>query len=299
MKKSNNILDLIGNTPLLEISNLFDQSATNIFAKAEWSNPGGSLKDRPVKRMLLEAIKDGKLTKEKTLIDSSSGNAGIAYSMIGNALGYNVEIVIPGNASLERKNRMKAHGTTIIETDPIEGYDEALRHVHNLVEQNPDKYFLCDQYANSNNWLAHYHTTAEEIIAQVDGEIQYFVGGVGTGGSITGIGRKLKEKYPGVKIMGVRPEIRPGIEGLKPLGSPEDIVPKIFDESVVDDWIYTTADDAKFWANSIAKKGYFVGQSSGAYLSAVAKLLEDINSGTVVTLFNDLGERYFSSGLWS
>ena len=174
MKKSNNILDLIGNTPLLEISNLFDQSATNIFAKAEWSNPGGSLKDRPVKRMLLEAIKDGKLTKEKTLIDSSSGNAGIAYSMIGNALGYNVEIVIPGNASLERKNRMKAHGTTIIETDPIEGYDEALRHVHNLVEQNPDKYFLCDQYANSNNWLAHYHTTAEEIIAQVDGEIQYF-----------------------------------------------------------------------------------------------------------------------------
>jgi cysteine synthase B len=299
MKRSNNILDLIGNTPLLDISNLFDSEQTNIFAKAEWANPGGSLKDRPVKRMLLEAIKDGNLTKDKTLIDSSSGNAGIAYSMIGNALRYNVEIVIPGNASLERKNRMKAHGTTIIETDPIEGYDEALRHVHQLVDEHPDKYFFCDQYANDNNWLAHYHTTAEEIITQVGGEINYFVGGVGTGGSITGIGRKLKEKFPNIKIMGVRPEIWPGIEGLKPLGSPEDIVPKIFDESVVDDWIYTTADDAKHWANSIAKKGFFVGQSSGAYLSAVSKLLEDVSTGTVVTLFNDLGERYFSSGLWS
>jgi S-sulfo-L-cysteine synthase (O-acetyl-L-serine-dependent) len=293
------LLDLIGNTPLLHLEDIFNKKNINIFAKAEWLNPGGSLKDRPVKRMLTEAINNGKLTKEKIIIDSSSGNAGIAYSMIGNALGYNVQIVIPGNASKERKGRMLSHGTEIIETDAIEGYDEALRHVHQLVNKNPNLYFLCDQYANENNWLSHYHGTANEIIQQIEGSVDYFVGGVGTGGSITGIGRKLKEKFPHITIIGVRPEIWPGIEGLKPLGSPEDIIPKIFDNSVVDEWIEVTADDAKYWSNKIAKKGYFVGQSSGAYLSAVDKLTNNITSGNVVTLFNDLGERYFSSGLWS
>ena len=168
--KHMSLLDLIGNTPLLDVSFLSPNSEISLFAKAEWMNPGGSLKDRPVKRMLTEAIKSGELTKNKIIIDSSSGNAGIAYSMIGNSLGYKVEIVIPGNASQERKQRMKAHGTNIIETDPIEGYDEALRHVHRLTEKNPDKYFFCDQYANDNNWLAHYHGTAEEIIQQLNGK---------------------------------------------------------------------------------------------------------------------------------
>jgi cysteine synthase B len=219
--------------------------------------------------------------------------------MIGNALGYQVEIVIPGNASLERKQRMIAHGTNIIETDPSEGYDEALRHVHKLVNAEPEKYFLCDQYANDNNWLSHYHGTAEEILSQMDGEFQYFVGGVGTGGAITGIGRRLKEVYPNIKIHGVRPEVWPGIEGLKPLGSPEDIVPEIFDESVVDEWIYVTADEAKHWCNKVAKNGLFVGQSSGSYLAACSKLMEKIESGKIVTLFNDFGDRYFSAGLWS
>ena len=293
------LLDLIGNPPLLDLSDIFqDKPAISFFAKAEWRNPGGSLKDRPVKRMLTEAIKDGILTKDRIIIDSSSGNAGIAYSMIGNSLGFKVNIVIPGNASQERKDRILSHGTKIIETDAIEGYDEALRHVHKLVDANPDKYFLCDQYANDNNWLSHYHGTAQEIIDQVDGEINYFICGVGTGGSITGIGRKLKEVYSNITICSVRPEVWPGIEGLKPLGSPEDIVPKILDESVIDEWIDITADDAKLWANRVAKKGYFVGQSSGAYLAACSRLSEDISSGTVVTIFNDLGERYFSSGLW-
>ncbi len=293
------ILDLIGNTPLLDVSFLTPSSEISLFAKAEWMNPGGSLKDRPVKRMLTRAIESGELTKDKIIIDSSSGNAGIAYSMIGNALGYQVQIVIPGNASMERKQRMKAHGTTIIETDPIEGYDEALRHVHKLVDADPEKYFLCDQYANDNNWLSHYHGTAEEILSQMEGEFEYFVGGVGTGGSITGIGRKLKEVLPNIKIYGVRPEVWPGIEGLKPLGSPEDIVPKIFDESVVDEWIYVTADEAKHWSNQIAKSGIFVGQSSGSYIAACSKLMENVSSGKIVTLFNDFGDRYFSAGLWS
>ena len=214
----NSVLDLIGNTPLIDVSFLTQSSNISLYAKAEWLNPGGSLKDRPVKRMLTEAIESGKLTKDKIIIDSSSGNAGIAYSMIGNALGYKVEIVIPGNASLERKQRMKAHGTNIIETDAIEGYDEALRHVHKLVDADPEKYFLCDQYSNDNNWLSHYDGTAEEIINQMNGEFEYFVGGIGTGGSITGIGRKLKEVYPNIQIHGIRPEVWPGIEGLKPLG---------------------------------------------------------------------------------
>ncbi len=293
------LLDLIGNTPLLHLEDIFFKSGVHVYAKAEWRNPGGSLKDRPVKRMLIEAIDKGELTPKKTIIDSSSGNAGIAYSMIGNALGYKVQIVIPGNASRERKERILSHGTEIIETDAIEGYDEALRHVHRLVDKNPDQYFLCDQYANDNNWLSHYHGTAQEIIDQIDGSVDYFVGGVGTGGSITGIGRRLKEKFPHITIIGVRPEVWPGIEGLKPLGSPEDIIPKIFDETVVDEWIHVTADEAKRWSNSVAQKGYFVGQSSGSYLSATSKLLENIDSGNVVTIFNDLGERYFSAGLWS
>jgi len=293
------ILDLIGDTPLLDISFLAPNSNIGLFAKAEWMNPGGSLKDRPVKRMLTKAIESGELTKDKIIIDSSSGNAGIAYSMIGNALGFKVHIVIPGNASQERKQRMKAHGTTIIETDPIEGYDEALRYVHQLVEADPEKYFLCDQYANDNNWLSHYHGTAEEILSQMNEEFQYFIGGVGTGGSITGIGRRLKEVFPKIKIHGVRPEVWPGIEGLKPLGSPEDIVPKIFDETVVDEWIYITADEAKYWCNKIAKKGIFLGQSSGSYLAACSKLMENIDSGKIVTLFNDFGDRYFSTGLWN
>ena len=218
--------------------------------------------------------------------------------MIGNALGYKVEIVIPGNASLERKQRMNAHGTTIIETDPIEGYDEALRHVHRLVDVNPDKYFLCDQYSNDNNWLAHYHGTGEEILNQINGKFDYFVCGIGTGGSITGIGRKLKEVYPDIRIYGVRPEVWPGIEGLKPLGSPEDIIPKIFDKSIVDEWIDVTADEAKLWSNKAAQNGIFIGQSSGSYLAACMKLTENIKTGKIVTLFCDFGDRYFSTGLW-
>ena len=296
---NNSVLDLIGNTPLIDVSFLAKSSNISLFAKAEWMNPGGSLKDRPVKRMLTKAIESGDLTKDKIIIDSSSGNAGIAYSMIGNALGYKVEIVIPGNASLERKQRMKAHGANIVETDPIEGYDEALRHVHKLVDANPKKYFLCDQYANDNNWLSHYHGTAEEIISQMDGEFEYFVSGIGTGGSITGIGRRLKDIYPNIQIHGIRPEVWPGIEGLKPLGSPEDIVPKILDESVVDEWIYITADEAKHWCQVLAKQGIFVGQSSGCYISACFKLMEKIDSGKIVTIFNDFGDRYFSAGLWS
>ncbi|MEA1882530.1 MAG: cysteine synthase family protein [Candidatus Marinimicrobia bacterium] len=292
------VLELVGQTPLVDLSNLFSKDKVKVFGKAEWMNPGGSLKDRPVKKMVTEAIKTGELTADKTILDSSSGNAGIAYAMIGGALGYEVTIVLPGNASEERKQRIRAHGAEVIETDPLEGYDEALRHVHRLYNENREKYWLCNQYENVNNWLAHYEGTATELIAQVPGKITHYVGGVGTGGSLTGIGRRFKEENPNVNIVSIRPEVWPGIEGLKPLGSSEDIVPKIFDKSVVDQWIDVSADEARNWCHKLSKIGIFAGQSSGAYLAGVSKVIQDLKEGVIVTLLNDFGDRYFSAGLW-
>ncbi|MBN4081394.1 cysteine synthase family protein, partial [Caldithrix abyssi] len=292
------VLDLVGGTPLLDLSNLFHKEKVKVFGKAEWMNPGGSLKDRPVKKMLTEAIKSGDLTVDKTILDSSSGNAGIAYAMIGGALGYKVTIVMPGNASEERKQRIRAHGAEIIETDPLEGYDEALRYAHRLNANNPEKYWLCNQYENDNNWRAHYEGTAAELIEQVPEEITHYVGGVGTGGSLTGIGRRLKEEIPTVTIVSIRPEVWPGIEGLKPLGSPEDIAPNIFDETVVDRWIDITADEARHWCHKLSKVGIFVGQSSGGYVAGVSKVIQHLDEGIIVTLLNDFGDRYFSTGLW-
>ena len=294
-----NILNLIGNTPVVDLSFLSeDKPGVSLYAKAEWMNPGGSVKDRPVKRMLTQAIESGVLTLGKTIIDSSSGNAGIAYAMIGNVLGYKVSIVIPGNASQERKQRIQFHGAELIETNPIEGYDEAVRTVHRVYEENPEKYFLCDQYANDDNWLAHYEGTAVELLSQINKPIDHFVCGIGTGGTITGIGKRLKELNKNISIWALRPEVWPGIEGLKPLGSPEDIIPKIFDESLVDEWIDITATEAKQWCHTIAKHGFFVGQSSGAYLAACEKVIRQIQTGAVVTLLKDIGERYCSAGLW-
>ena len=292
------VLELVGQTPLVDLSNLFSKDKVKVFGKAEWMNPGGSLKDRPVKKMITEAIKSGELTTGKTILDSSSGNAGIAYAMIGCALGYEVTIVLPGNASAERKQRIRAHGAKIIETDPLEGYDEALRHVHRLYNENPEKYWLCNQYENDNNWRAHYEGTATELIDQVPGKITHYVGGVGTGGSLTGIGRKFKEENPNVNIVSIRPEVWPGIEGLKPLGSSENIVPKIFDETLVDQWIDVTADEARSWCHKLSKTGIFTGQSSGAYLAGVSKVIQALREGVIVTLLNDFGDRYFSAGLW-
>ena len=293
------MLELIGNTPLVDLSKLFSAKSLQIFGKAEWMNPGGSIKDRPVKRMLLKALESGSLTKEKTILDSSSGNAGIAYAMIGSVLGLDVTIVIPGNASEERKQRIKAHGAKIIETDPLEGYDEALRYAHQLYKKNPEKYWLCNQYENDNNWLSHFEETAEELINQISGQITHYVGGVGTGGSLTGIGRRLQAENPLVQIIAIRPELWPGIEGLKPLQSEDDIIPKIFDESIIDEWIDVRADDAKEWCKNLAKKGIFVGQSSGANLAGISEVIKNLSDGIIVTLLNDFGDRYFSTGLWS
>lgn len=296
-------LRTIGNTPLVPLTIWQDSHpGVELYAKVEYFNPGGSLKDRPVLRMLAEAIADGRLTPDKTIIDSSSGNAGIAYALIGGALGYKVEIVIPDNASKERLKRLRAHGATITHTSAQDGYDEAIRTVRRIVAANPDKYFYSDQYSNDGNWRGHYDTTALEIWQQTEGKISHFVFGVGTGGTITGIGRRLRELNPNIQIELLIPDAFPGVEGLKPLGSPEDHVPEIYDGSLPSrTW---DVDDDKCWdvSQQLAKAGLFAGQSSGVTVATALRVARDLakrgQQGVVVTVLCDIGERYFSTRLW-
>ena len=292
-------LGLIGNTRMVEITCFREEfPGVRILAKAEFANPGGSLKDRPVRRMMLEAMIAGEFSGGRSLLDSSSGNAGIAYAMIGAMMRVPVSIVVPGNASRERKLRIKAHGATLIETDPIEGYDEALRECHRIAEKRADEFFHCDQYANDNNWLAHYHTTGPEILEQTGGRITHFVTGIGTGGTLTGVGRRLKEEIPGVEIVQIVPEDFPGIEGLKPLESPGDIIPKILDRRLVDTRVRVSSDDSARMCALMARDGLFGGQSSGAYLQGVSETARRLGEGVIVTILNDIGERYMSTALW-
>ena len=293
------LLEIIGQTPLAKIDLFADELPNvDIYAKIETYNPGGSIKDRPVLRMLTEAIASGELTYEKVILDSSSGNAAIAYAMIGAVLGYKVELVIPDNASEERIKRIQSHGATIIHTDAMLGYDEALREVDRRYEAQPDRYFFNSQYDNENNWLAHYETTGIEIWNQTGGKVTHFVAGVGTGGTITGVGKRLKNYNPDIQVCSISPEVFPGIEGLKPLGDPDAIIPTILDESVIDCRIPTTIENAYEMCSRLARRGWFVGQSSGGYLYGAYKVAQQIQEGVIVTVFNDLGERYFSTRLW-
>ena len=292
-------LKAIGNTPLVELdirNAIADIGEASIYAKFEHLNPGGSIKDRPVLRMLAEAIIDGTLTPGKTILDATSGNAGIAYAMIGAILGYPVELVMPENASEERKKRLIAHGANLVFTDAQKGYDEALYEVKRRFQKNPDKYFYCDQYSNLNNPLAHYETTAVELLDQAP-FITHFVAGVGTGGTISGIGRRLKETNPDIEIICIDFEEWPGVEGLKPL-SDGHIIPETFDKSVVDQML--TIDTLKAYkvSSAMAEKGMFAGQSSGAYLLGAIEIARSLKSGNIVTIFNDIGERYFSTSMW-
>ena len=293
------LLGTIGNTPLVRVDILRQEFPdVEIYAKLEYFNPGGSLKDRPVCQILLDALTSGALHPGKTILDSSSGNAGIAYAMLGAVLGYPVELVVPENASLERLKRIVAHGARLVTTDALKGYDEALREVHRRAKSHPERYFYADQYSNHSNWQAHYSGTAAEILAQTDGRLTHFVGGIGTGGAITGIGRRLKEHQRAIQVVAVIPEEFPGVEGLKPLGSPDAIIPAILDASVIDTRVDITAEETYEMCWRLAGAGFFVGQSSGAYMQGVYAVAKTIRSGRIVTLFNDLGERYASTHLW-
>lgn len=286
----------IGNTPLVELATPRQMGGCKISAKCEHLNPGGSIKDRPVLRMLSEAVLSGELTPGKTILDATSGNAGIAYAMIGAALGYKVELVMPQNASEERKKRIKAHGASIVFTDPMLGYDETLHEVKRRYEADPQKYYWCNQYFNQNNPRAHFETTGEEIVRQAP-DVTHFVAGIGTGGSITGIGRRLKKHNPNVQIIGLNPPEWPGVEGLKHLGDGH-ISPDTFDASVVDEMIDIDVDASYEMSHSLSAKGMFAGQSSGAYLWAASEIADTVGKGHIVTIINDIGERYFSTGMW-
>jgi S-sulfo-L-cysteine synthase (O-acetyl-L-serine-dependent) len=293
------ITQLIGNTPMLRIR-LFEKDfpRVEVYAKAEWFNPGGSVKDRAALSMIVDGEKRGALTPDKTIIDSTSGNTGIAYALVGAAKGYRVKLVMPGNVSAERKALVVAYGAEIVYSDPLEGSDGAILMVRELVAKDPDSYFYPDQYSNPANWLAHYEGTAVEILEQTLGRLTHFVAGLGTTGTFVGNSRRLKEHDASIRTIAVEPEDSfHGLEGLKHL--PTAIVPKIWDPSVADEiWGCPTEpayDMARFIARS---EGLLVGHSSGAALWAVRRVAESIREGVIVTVFPDSGDRYLSTGLY-
>jgi cysteine synthase B len=290
------LLSSIGNTPFIQIRQMTRHlTGVQVFAKAEWLNPGGSVKDRAGLKIIEDGERSGQLTRDKIILDSTSGNTGIAYAMIGAVKGYRVELVVPANLSDERKKTLLAYGAKLIFTDPIQGSDGALLEAQRIYEKNPDRYFKADQYNNSSNWKAHYDTTGVEILSQSKERITHFVAGVGTGGTLIGTGKRLKEYHSHIGVYGVQPDSGfHGIEGLKHIETA--IRPRIYDESILDGTFYVKTEEAYGMATRLAKEeGLLVGPSSGAAFWAALKLAETIGLGLIVTIFPDGGDRYFST----
>jgi cysteine synthase B len=293
------ILDLVGNTPLVQVHLFADAyPGVEFWAKAEWFNPGGSVKDRPAKRMIEEAERTGDLTADKTILDSTSGNTGIGYAMVASAKGYRLTLVMPGNVSKERIETVRAYGGEIVFSDPAEGSDGAILKARQMLAENPDHYYMPDQYNNPNNPLAHYHTTAPEIIEQTGGRITHFVAGLGTSGTLVGTGRRLHEYNPEIKVVAVQPSSGwHGLEGLKHI--PTAIRPGIYDQSVHDVLIDVETEDAIELARRLARtEGILGGHSCGAALWGASRVAEGLETGVVVMIFPDGGDRYLSSGLY-
>jgi cysteine synthase B len=297
--QAQSVLELIGNTPLLSFKRTGRKNGVQIFAKAEWFNPGGSVKDRAALNMILEGERSGKLTKDKILIDATSGNTGIAYAMIGAERGYHVKLALPKNASPERKASLIAYGAEIIYTDPTEGTDGAQRRVKEIVEKEPEKYFYPDQYNNDANWRAHYQTTAEEIWKQTDGQVTHFVTGLGTTGTFMGVTRRLKELNPAIQCISMQPDAPlHALEGLKHM--PTALVPGIYDPAIADEQIEVATEDAHRMAVRLAREeGYLVGVSSAANMVAAIKVAEGLREGVVVTIFCDSASKYLSESFWT
>jgi len=301
LRKIESILDLIGETPLLEIRKITRGLSPHvrIFAKLEGFNPGGSVKDRPALKMIQDGIKSGHLKKGKTIIESTSGNTGISLAMIGRALRYPVELVIPANVSSERKRIVAALGVKQIFSDPLEGSDGALRLCRKILTENPEKYYKPDQYYNPMNSQAHYETTGPEIYRQTQGSITHLIAGIGTGGTIMGTGRFLKEMNSKIRIVAVEPEESlHGLEGLKHMAS--SIVPGIYHEEELDEKISVATDNAYSMVYRLSQEeGVLVGQSSGAAIHAALEVARKVRSGTIVTIFPDFGGRYLTTNLWT
>jgi len=298
--KVESVLDLIGNTPLLEIHNIIEGLSENvkIFAKLEGMNPGGSVKDRPAWRMIQEGLRSAKLRPGKTILDSTSGNTGIALALIGSVLQYPVELVMPGNVSAERKQIIHAYGAKVTYSDPMEGSDGAIRLCRKILEGDPEKYFKPDQYFNPMNPQAHYENTGPEIYRQTGGKVTHFVAGIGTGGTVMGTGRYLKEVNSKIKIIAVEPDdALHGLEGLKHMAT--SIVPGIYHEEELDDKIPVSTEDAYSMVYRLSQEeGVLVGQSSGAAMFAAVKIARKLRSGIIVTIFPDFGDKYLTTNLW-
>ena len=299
LNKIDSIIDLIGNTPLIKL-NKFSELSTdkNIYIKAEWFNPGGSIKDRAALCMIKEGIKAGKLTKEKTIMDSSSGNTAIAYAMIGSALGFKVELVTPENINIERKKTLEAYGAKIIYSSPFEGSDGAILEARKLAGEFSDKYFMPDQYNNTANPLAHYTTTGPEIWEQTKGKITHLISGIGTSGTVMGTGRYLKSMNKEIKIVGVQPdEPLHGLEGLKHI--PSSIVPGIYNEQELDILYNANTEESYIIMEKLMQlEGMFVGHSGGAVVLSALEILKETDTANIVCVVPDGGYRYLSGGVW-
>ncbi len=297
------LLDRIGNTPLLRLERLSAQwPGIQILGKAEWANPGGSVKDRPASSIVLAAQREGRLTAGKHLLDATSGNTGIAYAMLGAAMGFPVTLCMPSNVSPERKRILLAYGAEIVWTDPNDGSDGAIVKARELAASEPEKYFYADQYSNDNNWQAHYRTTANEIWKQTDGRVTHFVTGLGTSGTFMGTTRRLRELNPEIACVSMQPDSPfNGLEGLKHM--PTAIVPRIYDAALADRNIEMETEAAYAMAKRLARtEGLLVGVSSAGNVAAAARIAEELavegREGVIVTILCDSADKYLSERFW-
>jgi len=293
------MIDLIGGTPLVRLRTFgVDTPGVELYAKAEFQNPGGSVKDRAAASILREARRTGRLRDGVTILDATSGNTGIAYAMISAAYGYRLKLCMPANVTPERTRMLKAYGAEIVLTDPMEGTDGAIREARRLFAADPQRYFYADQYNNDANWRAHYETTGPEIIEQTEERITHFVAGLGTSGTFMGVGRRLREFNPDIQLISVQPDSpMHGVEGLKHMETA--IRPGIYDHTLADEDVRVTTERAYAFTRRLAsEEGMLVGVSSGAALAAALDLAERVRKGVIVMVFPDSGTRYLTERFW-
>jgi cysteine synthase B len=299
LKTADSVLDLIGNTPLIRLRKFeAGLNGVELYGKAEWFNPGGSVKDRPAANMVREGLRTGALRPGKTLLDATSGNTGIAYAMIGACEGFPVKLCVPSNVTIERKRLLHAYGAELIFTDPMDGSDGAIREARRQVAADPEMYFYPDQYNNDANWGAHYKTTGPEILAQTGGRVTHFVSGLGTSGTFMGTGRRLREVNPSIRLISFQPDSPlHGLEGLKHMESA--IVPGIYDPQLADADMRVSTEDAYTMVRRLAREeGLLVGISGGAALAAALSVAESARNAVIVTIFPDSADKYMSERFW-
>jgi S-sulfo-L-cysteine synthase (O-acetyl-L-serine-dependent) len=302
-RRLDSAVEAIGNTPLVRLNHV-GRSAPDVevYVKLEYCNPGGSVKDRPALRIIQDAIASGRLDRKRTLIDATSGNTGVAYSLVGAALGYRIALVMPKNVTKARKDITQVFGAELIYSDPMEGSDGAIRLVRKLVAEQPDRYFYADQYSNPSNPLAHYHGTAVEILDALGDRITHFVAGLGTSGTMMGNTRRLKQHNRPIRCVAVEPaDALHGLEGLKHMAS--SLVPEIYDPELPDEIMPVTTEDGWDMADQVAaEEGLHVGHSTGANIFAAVRIAEKLQreqrGGCVVTIACDRGDRYFAAMKW-